>query len=54
MDGGSHLPVCVRSGVYVGILCFVQDDRVWGLRGDEDEFEIFNFDHRTSTSIGRR
>lgn len=54
MACGSHLPVCVRSGVYIGILGFVQHDRVCGLRAYEDEGEILNVDHRTSTSIGRR
>ena len=53
MAGGSHLPVGVRSGIGV-ILRFAQDDRVWGLRGHDKEFEILNVDHRTSTSIGSR
>ena len=54
MAGGSRLPRLRESRCVGEILRFAQDDHVWGLRSDEEEFEILNVVHLTSTVIGSK
>jgi hypothetical protein len=54
MAGGSQLPRLREIRRTGEILRFAQDGHVRGLRSDEQEFEILNVVHLTSTVIGSK